>query len=540
MELEKIYNKETCLAVREFIKDFQAIFPGLLSEEELINRITKYMKHNINFNADLDENVMGEYTKNQVFIGKDVKEKGQVLFHEMIHVITDGEFLRNFVYRNFIEGLTTLAEELYVKYKDIKMPKYRRNVNGYVPTFVRELNFVKNGELLREFIKDPSGVYKVFLPDILRYNVSFMKPRDKDYLSKMESFADTNELITLMAKDKKPDSELEPFIKRIEDDVFKQYITGVCTKRDKFDSLRYLELYEMQMYPNLEMFIVELRNMYRDGLISIDDITKCGKLAVFYTLSEKSNISIGEIDADLSKFDDAELEWLASKVFGFNGYLYDTTSLFSKVEDIDLDKMYEEREYYEEVMPIYKQLIVEVINGELDLESIEDCRLRRTRGQKDSFNAYEYLLNTDANRVDKLFDVIFESFEDKVGTYCLEDSSGIQLVKDGEFFYYPCSPEELFGKVLGCKSINKEILYNYVLKYDNYGVLYLDRAVEVDLDDFGACDVTMFIDNGSELLKVKLSLKDGKVVENISTVTFMEDGKSVFEKDTEKKLKRKE
>lgn len=55
------------------------------------------------------------------------------------------------------------------------------------------------------------------------------------------------------------------------------------------------------------------------------------KTCVFYTLSEKSNISIGEIDADLSKFDDAELEWLASKVFGFNGYLYDTTSLFSKV-----------------------------------------------------------------------------------------------------------------------------------------------------------------------------------------------------------------
>ena len=50
----------------------------------------------------------------------------------------------------------------------------------------------------------------------------------------------------------------------------------------------------------------------------------------------------------------------------------------------------------------------------------------------------------------------------------------------------------------------------------------------------------MFIDNGSELLKIKLSLKDGKVVENISTVTFMEDGKSIFEKDTEKKLKRKE
>ena len=92
MELEKIYNKETCVAVREFIKDFQAIFPGLLSEEELINRITKYMKHNIDFNADLDERVMGEYTKNQVFIGKNVKEKGQVLFHEMIHVITDGEF----------------------------------------------------------------------------------------------------------------------------------------------------------------------------------------------------------------------------------------------------------------------------------------------------------------------------------------------------------------------------------------------------------------------------------------------------------------
>ena len=91
------------------------------------------------------------------------------------------------------------------------------------------------------------------------------------------------------------------------------------------------------IYPNPKNFRILSYKEVQDRIRSFD-INKISNIWVFYTLSEKSNISIGEIDADLSKFDDAELEWLASKVFGFNGYLYDTTSLFSKVEDIDLDK----------------------------------------------------------------------------------------------------------------------------------------------------------------------------------------------------------
>ena len=130
MDLLNKYDERTTKAIWEFIEDFQAIFPGLLSKEELIMRINTNLK-SINFEADLDDKTLGRYVNNNILINKKVFEKGQTLFHEFIHVITDGAFLQNKDYKNFIEGMTTLAEEKYMQYKEIKKPKYRRNINFY-------------------------------------------------------------------------------------------------------------------------------------------------------------------------------------------------------------------------------------------------------------------------------------------------------------------------------------------------------------------------------------------------------------------------
>lgn len=532
MELEKLYNEETIRAVKEFICDFQVIFPGLLTEDELISRIIKNMHHNIDFNADLDEMHMGEYTNHKVFIGKNIKEKGQVLFHEMIHVITDGYFIINFEYRNFIEGLTTLAEELYVKYKGIKMPKFRRNVNGYVPTFVRELNFVKDGNLLRQFIKNPDEVYKVFFPKLLKYNLPFGHD-DKDYQREMNEFARRNETITLMAKQKESDQEMRPLIKVVEETILEQYVTSICIGYEKFNSKKFLELYEMQMYPNIVRYVGVLNELLRDGKINKIDITNCGKLGVIYTLCNSSNI-----DVDISEFNENELEWLASEVFGFSNYIYDSQELIS--DDTDIDKLFDERDYYLEVMPIYKQLIEEVINGELDLDIIKDCRLRRSKVVDKSYSAHEYLLNAEKRADERLLDIIFGVEENRIGIYCLEDDKGIQVIKSGEFFYYPTDSVSFMTQVMVSNSDYSEAIYNYLEKYSNCGVMYVDRVVDYDLDDFGNCDVNLFVLRGSDLLKVKLTLDKGKIVEEVNIVTFMEDGKSIFEKDTKEKLRIKE
>ena len=69
MKLNKLYNSETVFAIEEFILDFQAIFPGLLSREELLQRITTNMKNNIIFNASFsDENVSGRYANSTVYL----------------------------------------------------------------------------------------------------------------------------------------------------------------------------------------------------------------------------------------------------------------------------------------------------------------------------------------------------------------------------------------------------------------------------------------------------------------------------------------
>lgn len=534
MELEKLYNEETVRAVREFIVDFQAIFPGLLSEEELVKRITTNMHHNIDFNADLDEKHMGEYSGNKVYISKAVKEKGQTIFHEMIHVITDGVFVREFPFRNFIEGLTTLAEELYVKYKNIKMPKFRRNVNGYVPTFVRQLNFVKDGQLLRKFIKEPDKIYEMFYPKLLKYNLPFGHDV-KDYERELREFARRNEAITAMAKQKEADQDIGPIIKGIEEEIVEQYVTSVVIGKERFNSKKFLDLYEMQMYPNIVRYVNILSELIRDKKISKKDISKCGKLGVIYLLSTNDAVDVKNMDVDISEFNDNEVEWLASKVFGFSEYIYSSQDLID--EGTDVDKLFDERDYYIEVMPIYKQLIEEVVNGGLELESIKNCRLRRSKIQGKSYAAHEYLLNAEKSADERLLDFILGVEEDRIGDYCLEDEAGIKVVKSGEFFYYPTDSVSFLMHVLMCGAEYSETLYNYLEKYSDCGVVYIDQAIDYDLNDFGDCDINFFVQRGTDLLKVRLSLVNGIISEDVSPMTFIEDGKSVFEKDTKEKLR---
>lgn len=173
------YNLETRDAIKNFIDDFMGIFPGLLSEEELLRRITSNMHKNIDFKATLGENIAGQYKDNQVLVSKDTVDVRKVLFHEFIHVITDCLYVREFEYHNFIEGLTTLAEEKYVEYKKIDMKK-RRHVNGYIPTFVRQINFVKDNRLLEMFLTNPSDIYKLFHPEVMKFDCP-VGHSDKDY-----------------------------------------------------------------------------------------------------------------------------------------------------------------------------------------------------------------------------------------------------------------------------------------------------------------------------------------------------------------------
>ena len=535
MELEKLYNNETVLAIREFIVDFQAIFPGLLSEEELINRIITNMKHNIDFNADLDDKVMGEFSNGKVFIRKDIKEKGQVLFHEMIHVITHGNFVKEFGYINFIEGIVTLAEEMYVRYKGIKMPVDRRNVNGYIPTFVREINFVKDGELLRAFIKDPAGIYKLFLPKLLKYKLPFGNS-DDDYFFELRNIARCNENIVLMAKNRCSDQEICPSIKRLEEDILDQYISSVIVGNEKFNGDKYLMLYNMQLYPNIMKFIDGFNEFISNGLISSIDINKCGKLGVFYSLcSNDTSADIRNINVDVSHFTNNELEWLASRVFGFSNYLYDSQELIDV--DVDIDKLFDEIDYYNEVMPIYRQIMEGIICGDIDIDSIRNCNLRRSKISDNSYSAFEYLLNIEKSANERLLEVIFGVLGDKLGIYCLEDNEGIKVIRNGEFFYYPNDSISFLTRIMVCKSNYSELIYNYMKKYSDCDVIYCDSVIEMDIEDFSGCDINIFVLKGTDLFKVKLSLVEGSIKEEVSLVKFMDNGKSLFEKDTSNKLK---
>ena len=230
MDLLNKYDERTTKAIWEFIEDFQAIFPGLLSKEELIMRINTNLK-SINFEADLDDKTLGRYVNNNILINKKVFEKGQTLFHEFIHVITDGAFLQNKDYKNFIEGMTTLAEEIYMQYKEIKKPKYRRNINGYIPTFVRELNFITDGEALEQFLVSPESVSDSFLSVLLKFDLppSVISKNKKNL--EFNSFLRTNEAIVLNAIMGNSDQVIVPMIIELEKKILQQYFLRIKTNK---------------------------------------------------------------------------------------------------------------------------------------------------------------------------------------------------------------------------------------------------------------------------------------------------------------------
>ena len=326
MELNKLYDHDTVCAIEEFILDFEAIFPGLLSREEILKRITTNMKNNIQFNASFsEENVSGRYANSTVFISKNIKNKKQVVFHEMIHVLTQCDFIDDFCYRHFIEGITTLAEEMYVKYKGTNNGKNKRNVNGYIPAFVRQLNFIKDGKLLEEFIKDPNQIYKLFYSKVYRYNLCFGRD-DKDFQREMECIARKNENIVLMAKKKCSDQSINPVVKELEEDILEQYLTSVYSGLEKFNSSKLVALYNMQFQPNILKYIDFFKELLSQNIISEDDIKECEKLGIFYSLVE-SGLSIDELELRVYDFTKSELDFIASMVFGYSLYIYNDQEL---------------------------------------------------------------------------------------------------------------------------------------------------------------------------------------------------------------------
>ena len=531
------YNLETKQAIKDFIEDFMGIFPGLLSEEELLRRITSNMHKNIVFDATLGENIAGQYKENQVFVSKDTKDVRKVLFHEFIHVITDCLFVREFEYHNFIEGLTTLAEEKYVEYKKIDM-KRRRHVNGYIPTFVRQINFVKNNRLLEMFLTNPSDIYKLFHPEVMKFDCP-VGHSDKDHKVFFGRLARKNESIVHMARAGCTDDIINGNIADLESDIVTQYHVSVHIGEEKFNSKKFLDLYKMQLQPNLSTYLDVLKLLRREGSICDQDILDCGKLGLFYLLNDSKKFDVSEMDIDVDDLDDSELNWVASKMFGFYDLVYNHSDILGDYEGDDvetfLDLLFEEEREYEDRLPIYRDLAKEVIRGNLDLEKVKDSRIRRSELSKGTSRTSDYLLDKPKNAADLLQMVLGTNYSP---TYILESDNGIDLVYNNDLFYYPMdivSIEEIINK---SEVSNKEALINIVRGFSEQQMLVCSEF-DCDLEYFGEYPFKIYLFDGAFLTRVGLENKEKSIECNFKQISFMEDGRKLFEVDVKEKFKGK-
>ena len=106
--------------------------------------------------------------------------------------------------------------------------KKRRHVNGYIPTFVRQINFVKDNRLLEMFLTNPSDIYKLFHPEVMKFDCP-IGHSDKDYRVFFGRLARKNESIVHMARAGCTDDIINGNISDLESDILKVSHHGSTT-----------------------------------------------------------------------------------------------------------------------------------------------------------------------------------------------------------------------------------------------------------------------------------------------------------------------
>lgn len=167
------YDDKTLMAFEQYVKDFQLLYPGILTDEEIMNRLKANIKHNI-VEADSLEEYSG-HEKGGVFLperhmvaiysGYSEKLKREVLFHELTHSLVSRNPYDNFNHEyyeddNFmIESIVTIMEE---DFREKIYNEKPRRVNNYIPNYARALRAIFGRDLIESYIKRFKNIENLF------------------------------------------------------------------------------------------------------------------------------------------------------------------------------------------------------------------------------------------------------------------------------------------------------------------------------------------------------------------------------------------
>ena len=516
------YNDVSIEAIKKFIDNFFSVFPKLLSENELIERIVFNLEKNIEFDCNLD-NMGGFYNPNEkkICISIDSTDKERTLFHEFIHVITYSNFLEKIEYRNFVEGLTSLAEEKYFNYK--KSPDRINRVNNYMYEFVKQLDFVSNGELLEQFLINPDNVYKVFLYNNILFDINDID--EDDYKKKFELFCELNDKVIEEYNDEYCDTEIYNSVISIEDMILEQYYLRVAIGKEKFDLNKLIDLYYRQIYPNIDSFFAFVDNMIKMNEISENDLIKYN---VFYNsyLLYKNNMDIDEFKN--IKFGVREIEWIAAKIFGYSCFIDSDVyigdfgcDLDMNISINDLPKM---EEFYKNNVPVYTKLIEFILDDNINIDDIINCNLRVGGNVKSS--TYVKNILDEGNWYYRYYNIGKFSCDSKIDYFILEEDNNIKYVFDEKNIYFSIDYYSLIWKIRSSNIFDS--LHEFFIRYEDSDCIYVNCNFRDDILDNDNCQVVFYVLKDGELYKISMVIKDNIFYEDINKVDLSEDFNKLF------------
>ena len=182
IETEVYYDAETNQMFKDFIKEFQYLYPGILTDEEILARLKASIRKSVVWIEEpRDKNgvyrcggfnsVKRQFELNRLY-EKDLEDKRimrAVVFHELIHALTQNNpydyGIDHYAYEksNFVmESIVTIMEEDYFK-RILHINSTR--VNGYIPNYANEIKIILGDDLIKQYIKHFKYIEPLFPQD---------------------------------------------------------------------------------------------------------------------------------------------------------------------------------------------------------------------------------------------------------------------------------------------------------------------------------------------------------------------------------------
>ena len=168
------YDDYTKKCIYRFISEFQHYFPNILSNEEIVNRISNNLSSSIVMEdlslEGIEDNasITGYYNPNtkKIFIDNNLTSSitDSVLFHEFLHCITIKDTNDQDLESEFLTEAVSIMQDKFEKEKYHS----KERCNNYITNYIKQLEIVCGEQFYKEYIlnyRDISNCFKCYPVD---------------------------------------------------------------------------------------------------------------------------------------------------------------------------------------------------------------------------------------------------------------------------------------------------------------------------------------------------------------------------------------